>query len=51
MANDLTAADAGFASDTNEVTIIWPEGKVEPFPVDAKETIAGHIWDRVEKLL
>jgi phosphopantothenoylcysteine decarboxylase/phosphopantothenate--cysteine ligase len=50
VANDLGVANAGFNSDTNEVTILWPDGKVEPLSLDAKEVIAGHIWDRVELL-
>ena len=50
VANDLTAADAGFASDTNEVTILWPGGEVEKLPLNNKEVIAMEIWDRVERL-
>ena len=50
VANDLTRADAGFASDTNEVTIVWPGGEVERIPLETKELIAVEIWDRVERL-
>jgi phosphopantothenoylcysteine decarboxylase/phosphopantothenate--cysteine ligase len=50
VANDLTAANAGFASDTNEVTIMWTGGKVERIPLETKEAIACEIWDRVERL-
>jgi phosphopantothenoylcysteine decarboxylase/phosphopantothenate--cysteine ligase len=50
VANDLTAASAGFGSDTNEVTILWPGGEVENLPLESKELIAAHIWDRVERL-
>ena len=50
VANDLTAANAGFGSDTNEVTILWPGGEVESFPSNSKEVIAMEIWDRVERL-
>jgi phosphopantothenoylcysteine decarboxylase/phosphopantothenate--cysteine ligase len=50
VANDLTAANAGFGSDTNEVTILWPGGEVEKLPLKSKEMIAMEIWDRVERL-
>ena len=50
VANDLTAANAGFGSDTNEVTILWPGGEVESLPSKSKEVIAMEIWDRVERL-
>jgi phosphopantothenoylcysteine decarboxylase/phosphopantothenate--cysteine ligase len=50
VANDLTAADAGFASDTNEVTVLWPGGEAERIPLETKEVIAEEIWDRVERL-
>jgi len=50
VANDLTLANAGFASDTNEVTVLWPGGEVERIPLETKEVIAQEIWDRVERL-
>jgi phosphopantothenoylcysteine decarboxylase/phosphopantothenate--cysteine ligase len=50
VANDLTAANAGFGSDTNEVSILWPGGEVENLPSKSKEVIAMEIWDRVERL-
>jgi phosphopantothenoylcysteine decarboxylase/phosphopantothenate--cysteine ligase len=50
VANDLTAADAGFASDTNLVTILWPDGRAESLPLQDKNVVAGEVWDRVEGL-
>ncbi len=50
VANDLTADHAGFASDTNEVTILWPGGEVETLSLETKEVIAQQVWDRVERL-
>jgi phosphopantothenoylcysteine decarboxylase/phosphopantothenate--cysteine ligase len=50
VANDLTAANAGFASDTNEVTILWPAGEMETLTMATKEEVAKQIWDRVERL-
>jgi phosphopantothenoylcysteine decarboxylase/phosphopantothenate--cysteine ligase len=40
VANDLTAANAGFGSDTNEVAILWPGGEVETLPLASKDLIA-----------
>jgi len=51
VANNLTTANAGFGSDTNEVTILWPEGEVETLPLETKDLVAMQIWDRVERLL
>jgi len=50
VANDLNTANAGFGSDTNEVTVLWPGGEVENLPLESKEVIALQIWDRVESL-
>jgi len=50
VANDLTAANTGFESDTNEVTIVWPGDKVENLSQKSKDAIAMEIWDRVERL-
>jgi phosphopantothenoylcysteine decarboxylase/phosphopantothenate--cysteine ligase len=46
VANDITRSDAGFASDTNEVKILWPDGRVEELPRAAKEEVAAAIWNR-----
>ena len=51
VANNLTTTNAGFGSDTNEVTILWPGGEVETLPLETKDLIAMQIWDRVERLL
>ena len=50
VANDLTAANAGFGSDTNEVTVLWPDGRTEILPLADKDEVAQEIWDRVEGL-
>lgn len=50
VANDVSRADAGFAVDVNEVTIIGPEG-VEALPRQPKSRVAAAILDRVERLL
>jgi phosphopantothenoylcysteine decarboxylase/phosphopantothenate--cysteine ligase len=51
VANDITAKDAGFGSDTNQVTLLDPQGKIEQLPRLSKEEVAGKIMDRVVHLL
>ncbi|NLG85789.1 MAG: bifunctional phosphopantothenoylcysteine decarboxylase/phosphopantothenate--cysteine ligase CoaBC [Firmicutes bacterium] len=46
VANDITRYDAGFAADTNEVMILWPDGRREHLPLAYKEDIAAAIWQR-----
>ena len=50
VANDVSRADAGFEVDTNEVTIVGPDG-AESLPRQSKSKVAAAILDRVEKLL
>jgi phosphopantothenoylcysteine decarboxylase/phosphopantothenate--cysteine ligase len=51
VANDLTQPGSGFGVDTNEVKIIDRAGSVTELPSMSKEEVAGHILDRVEKML
>ncbi len=51
VANDITAADAGFAADTNRVTIIDADGVVESLPLLSKYEVAHRVLDRVARLL
>lgn len=50
-ANDITAADAGFDVETNQVTFIDKTGKVEELPLMSKREVAEIILDRVVGLL
>ena len=50
VANDVTRQDAGFNADTNEVTLLFPDGKQEPLPLMSKESLAHHIFQVVEQL-
>ena len=50
-ANDVTAPDAGFAVDTNRVTILHTTGKCEDLPLMTKRAAADEILDRVVPLL
>ena len=47
VANDVTLEGAGFASNTNIVTIIGREDDVISLPKLGKEEVADHILDRV----
>jgi phosphopantothenoylcysteine decarboxylase/phosphopantothenate--cysteine ligase len=50
VANDVSRADAGFAVDTNEVTLVSPDG-VEAVPLQSKSRVAAAVLDRVERLI
>jgi phosphopantothenoylcysteine decarboxylase/phosphopantothenate--cysteine ligase len=47
VANDVSAADAGFEADTNRVTLLWADGTVESLPLMSKGEVAHAIWDGV----
>jgi len=51
VANDITAPDSGFGTDTNQVTIIDKSGEAEPLPLLSKYEVAQRILDRVVPLL
>ena len=48
VANDITAKDSGFSVDTNKVTIIHANGKIESLPLMSKYDVAHSILDRVK---
>jgi len=47
IANDVTAADAGFEVDTNRVTLLAADGSREDWPLLSKDEVAARIMDRV----
>jgi phosphopantothenoylcysteine decarboxylase / phosphopantothenate---cysteine ligase len=51
VANDVSAADAGFGVDTNRVTIVGRSGAAEALPLLSKREVADRILDRVVALL
>jgi phosphopantothenoylcysteine decarboxylase/phosphopantothenate--cysteine ligase len=51
VANDVTRKDAGFAVDTNQVTILSREGEPLRLPLLSKEEVAERILDRVAEIL
>lgn len=50
-ANDISAMDAGFAVDTNRITLLFANGKSEPLPLMAKDEAAETIIARMAALL
>jgi phosphopantothenoylcysteine decarboxylase/phosphopantothenate--cysteine ligase len=50
VANDITDADSGFGADTNKVTLIDRDGKVDSLPLLTKREVADKILDRVVEL-
>jgi phosphopantothenoylcysteine decarboxylase/phosphopantothenate--cysteine ligase len=51
VANDITASDSGFGTNTNRVTIIDSEGKIDSLPLMPKREVADKVLDRVAELL
>ena len=51
VVNDATEPGAGFAVDTNRVTLIGRDGRAESLPLMSKDDVAEAILDRVEALL
>ncbi len=50
VANDVSAAGAGFAHDTNIVTILLADGTVRPLPICSKREVADAVLDAVAEL-
>ena len=51
VANDITASDSGFGADSNRVTIVDREGKIDGLPLLPKREVADKILDKVAELL
>ncbi|HUS80061.1 MAG TPA: phosphopantothenoylcysteine decarboxylase, partial [Armatimonadota bacterium] len=51
VANDVTATDAGFGSDTNRVAIVDATGGVQELELMSKDAVASRVLDRVQELL
>jgi phosphopantothenoylcysteine decarboxylase/phosphopantothenate--cysteine ligase len=51
VANDITADDAGFGTETNRVTIIHENGERESLPLMSKSEVAEAVIQRVVALL
>jgi phosphopantothenoylcysteine decarboxylase/phosphopantothenate--cysteine ligase len=50
VANDVTREGSGFGTETNEVTIVMPDGSMEPWDLASKDDVAERLLDRVATL-
>jgi phosphopantothenoylcysteine decarboxylase/phosphopantothenate--cysteine ligase len=50
-ANDISSSDAGFAVDTNRITLLYADGAREQLPLMGKDEAAQAIIERVSALL
>ena len=50
VANDVTQPGSGFGVETNRVTFVFPDGRVEPLPLMSKIAVARRIVRLAEKL-
>ena len=51
VANDISAEDAGFETDTNRVTLLGVDGDKEELPLLGKDEVAEAVLNRVVELL
>ncbi len=51
VANDISSKDAGFEVDTNQVTLLFADGKKEELPLMSKDEVAEVILGRVQGFL
>ena len=45
VANDVLSSGSGFGTITNEVTIMMPDGTIDPWPLVSKAEVASRLWD------
>ena len=50
VANDVTAAGCGFGVKTNRVSFVWPDGRIDRFPMMSKDSVARRIVRAVERM-
>ncbi len=50
VANDVTAPGSGFGTEGNQVSLIFPDGTVEPWEHMPKTQVAERLWDRVRSM-
>jgi phosphopantothenoylcysteine decarboxylase/phosphopantothenate--cysteine ligase len=51
VANDVSHPDSGFGVDTNQVTLLYPDGRSTPLPLLTKSEVAEKVIAEVVKLL
>ena len=50
-ANDISASDAGFGTDTNRITLLFADGSKESLPLMSKTEAAEKIIEHIARLL
>ena len=50
-ANDISASDAGFAVETNRITLLYADGRRESLPLMGKDEVAEAMIERVAAFL
>lgn len=50
VANDVAEEGSGFGTDTNRVTIIYPDGKQDEWELMEKRLVATRLWDLVRQI-
>lgn len=48
VANDISQPGVGFGTDTNQVTLMWPDGREESWPLLSKGELAVRLWGLIE---
>ncbi len=51
VANNVNDPNSGFEVDTNEVTLLYPDGKIEPMPMLTKSEVADKVLTEIINLL
>ncbi|MDT8896707.1 bifunctional phosphopantothenoylcysteine decarboxylase/phosphopantothenate--cysteine ligase CoaBC [Thermanaerothrix sp. 4228-RoL] len=51
VANDISATDAGFEVDTNRVTLLFADGRIQALPLMSKEAVAEAIIQQLVAML
>jgi phosphopantothenoylcysteine decarboxylase/phosphopantothenate--cysteine ligase len=51
VTNDVSSPTSGFSVDTNQVTLVYPEGRAEPLSLLTKSEVADRVIAEVVKLL
>jgi phosphopantothenoylcysteine decarboxylase/phosphopantothenate--cysteine ligase len=50
VANDVSQTGSGFGTETNEVTVITPDGATDAWPLLTKDKVADRLLDRVRQM-
>ncbi|HSR15261.1 MAG TPA: bifunctional phosphopantothenoylcysteine decarboxylase/phosphopantothenate--cysteine ligase CoaBC, partial [Gemmatimonadales bacterium] len=51
VVNDVTEAGSGFGTETNRVTLVRPDGSVEPWELMSKADVSARLWDVLQGML